>query len=532
MKTLSLVSLILSLLTIIFYFQPFQKSQLPVSLQFLKNSNFTPLGVQLDLAIFLGFFVVTQVVQLIIASKHLNLNKKAMGDLVVLGINIIALILTVYSLLKGAFPSVPPYRLSWYAAVETLKSPMTALFGVGIDNFASIFSKVRDVAFNQSSQWQTNTFNLSHSALLQILTEAGILGLISFLLLSAIFIKETLSNNKFILLPVIYLVLTFLFLPTSLPLFFLFFVLLSSVDEGKNTKSEIVDINFSDSSPGFVIGLILMILFVGISFYLLARSYVAEYYFKQSINAIVSNNVRDLYDNQRQSIMTNPFIERYRINFSQTNLLIANNLAQKSSTPSNEDRQTIAQAIQSAIAEAKAAVTLNEDKASNWENLAIIYRNLLSVAQGADSWTVSSYQRAIVLDPQNPQYRLGLGGVYYSLGNYDEALRFFEQATLLKPDWPNAYYNFAWAYYQKGQYQNAVQQMQVVTSLLNPNKDKADFDRAQNDLSQFKSKIPTTEVTPTPTPEVPPKQLTLPTPPTATFEPKLKLPEGASPEAK
>ena len=76
---------------------------------------------------------------------------------------------------------------------------------------------------------------------------------------------------------------------------------------------------------------------------------------------------------------------------------------------SEADRQTISQAIQAAIEEAKATVTLNPQKAVNWENLASIYRNIINVAQGADSWTVSAYQRAIILGPQNPTYRVSLG---------------------------------------------------------------------------------------------------------------------------
>ena len=55
-----IISIILSLITIIFFFQPFKNISLPQNLIFLKNPGFTPLGNQLDLAIFLGFFVYIQ----------------------------------------------------------------------------------------------------------------------------------------------------------------------------------------------------------------------------------------------------------------------------------------------------------------------------------------------------------------------------------------------------------------------------------------------------------------------------------------
>jgi len=157
---------------------------------------------------------------------------------------------------------------------------------------------------------------------------------------------------------------------------------------------------------------------------------------------------------------------------------------------------------------------------------------VLSVAQGADVWTISSYQRAIVADPQNPSYRLNLGGVYYTLGNYDEARNLFQQSIAVKPNWPNAHYNFAWAAYQKADYQTAAAAMQNVLTLIDPKTAKADYDRAAKDLEEFKKKLPATE-TATPSAEIQqPNQLSLPTPPQPAIEPKIELPNTASPEAR
>ena len=95
--------------------------------------------------------------------------------------------------------------------------------------------------------------------------------------------------------------------------------------------------------------------------------------------------------------------------------MIANNLAQKDPKKITEqDRQTITQAIQASISEGKAVISLNPQRADGWQNLASIYLNIINAAQGADVWTISAYQRAILADPQNPTYRVGLGGVYYS----------------------------------------------------------------------------------------------------------------------
>jgi len=428
-----------------------------------------------------------------------------------------------------------PFRYAWYAAIEILKNPTTALFGIGIDNYASIFSKVKDVLYNSSSLWQIQSFNVSRSTILNVLTEAGVFGFGFLLLIILTTFKAVLREPKIALLPIAYIILIVTLFPPSLTVFLLFFLTLTIIDEQQKHKRNLLDVNLANYPILYIVLPVIIFVFIAIAGFFLSKTYIAEFQFKQAIDALTRNDSKELYEKQRQAIITNPFIERFRINFSQTNLLIANTYAQKISQqkdPSPQDRQTITQAIQAAIEEAKSAVSLNPQKASNWENLAIIYRNLLNMAQGSDAWAVSSYQRAILLDPQNSQYRLSLGGVYYSLGNYDDALRFFEQAVALKPDWSNAHYNFAWALYQKGNYQRAIEEMQSVVLLLQNNKKSDDYKKAQEDLKAFKYKVSSTQDSGPPqesfspaTSEAKLKELDLPLVLPSTSESSFDLPE-------
>lgn len=557
-KAAIISSIFLGVNSLIFFFQPLKNANLPVSLQFLKNPFFTPIGGQLDLVFFLGFFAIFAFGKLFGASKMRKSIKPI--DMILFIISFSAAALTGYSLLKpGVNLLLPPFRLSWYAAVEALKNPITALFGVGVDNFASIFTRIKDLAYNQSSMWEISSFNLSRSAILHIFTESGLFGLIAFGLMISVLVKTVLHLRKNeqahaksylpVFLSTAYLLIVLVFFPISLPVIFLLFLTIAYVASTQHSHESSSNFDLANLLPVYLGMVIVGLLLVGSSAYLMGRSYMAEAYFKRSLDGITKNNAKILYDNQRMAVITNSYIERFRINFAQTNLLIANNVAAKvqpaagqTQTPeeaqkaaaalTEEDKQTIGQAIQNAIAEAKAAVALNPQKATNWENLAAIYRNVLSVAQGADVWTISSYQRAIVADPQNPSYRLNLGGVYYTLGNYDEARNLFQQSIAVKPDWPNAHYNYAWASYQKADYQNAAAAMQNVLTLIDPKTAKADYDRAAKDLEEFKKKLPTTE-TATPSAEVQqPNQLSLPTPPQPAIEPKIELPKTASPEAR
>jgi len=539
---MQVASLIVSFITIIFFFDPFKNTNLPTNLAFLKNPGFNTFGGQLDLIIFLGFFAVFN-----LSRFFFDKNKKSTNHLMLNVIysvfNLVALVLSIYYFIKHGPFYLTPYNISWFSAVEILKNPVSALFGTGIDNFASVFSRMKDLAYNQTNVWTISSFIISRSTLLHIMTEAGLFGIAAFVILVLELIRRALNkktdHNQSCLvknplcLNVIYIILIVLFFPPSLVTFFLFFVLLALV--ASENKTDVKDYGFDVSNllPIYIGMITISFIFIGISCYFLSRVYLAEYYFKKSLDGYINNSAKEVYDNQRVAITYNPYLEKYRLNFAQTNIMIANNLASKPQDKiTDQDKQNIAQAIQAAIAEGKAVVTLNPQKANSWANLAEIYRNLLYVAQGADAWTVSSYQRAITLDPQNPTYRLNLGGVYYSLRNFDEAIRFFETAAALKPDWSNAHYNLAWAAFQKGNYQNAVAEMQSTLSLINIKDNRADYEKAQKDLEEFKKKLPQESLETSPSAEQQPNQLSLPNPPAATLEPKIKLPKEASPEAR
>lgn len=536
---LNISASILSVIALVMVFNPFAKMHLPNVLLFLKTVSFTPIGLHLDLLVFLGFVLVYNITHILYKKN----NTKFSPSLIFFLIQLVGVTATVFSLIAHkTLGTITPFSISWYSAVETLKQPTTALFGYGIDNFSSIFTRTKDYLYNQSPMWEISAFGVSASTFLHVFTESGLLGAVSLVLILLSTVKTIKKTTVFL---IGYMILAIAITPPSFILFFLFFFMLAYISSGSVYEEKETDVktyDFSELPPAYIGITVGTFLFVGASFYALSQSYLAEVMFKESLNAASVNNLNDMYTKMRKSINYDPYIERFRLNFSQTNLLIANNIAAKTTqkdqsgkqiTLSETERQTISQAIQAAISEAKAVVTLNPQKASGWENLANIYRNILSVAEGADAWTISAYQRAIILDPQNAKYRLDLGGVQYGLGNYSGAARSFEEAIALKSDWPNAHYNLAWTYYQQKEYQKAVAAMQTALSLINPSKDKPDYDKANKDLEEFKKLLPT----PTPqqessTPKKQDTQLALPTPVKDQVQPKIELPKEASPEAK
>lgn len=516
-------TLILSILTIFFFFNPLAKFSFPQSFQFLSSPFFNTFGGQFDLVIFMGFLLIFQV-------TRLKENKPLFFKILIISLPLLAIFLTVFSIFKNQLIILPPFRLSWYAVLEILKNAKTAVIGVGPDNFSTVFTRVKDFAYVQSPLWQISSFNVGRITPLHIFVEAGILGFFAFAFLVVRSTKvivqkwQSQETKPFIYLFVYLLICLFVF-PPSLIMLFLFFVILGLLQTNEGKKIEIENENLS-TLYAFSFLVFLSIIVAGS--YFLGRSFLAELYFKKAVKGIVDNNAKIVYDNIRQARILNPYEERYILNFAQTNLLIASNLATKEKDKITEnDRQTIAQAVQAAIAEAKTLISLHPEKAQYYENLANTYRNIVAMAQGADVWTISSYQRAIVLDPNNPVYRLQLGGVYYLLGQYAESVNFFQQAVSLKPNWSNAYYNLAWGYYKTEQFDKAANAMENVIKLVDKKTSPKDWEKANKDLESFKNKL--TEVQEESTAS---GELKLPENSKSKLDPKLNLPPEASPEAK
>ncbi len=543
--------LITSIISIIAFVQPLRNVQLPNEIAFLNNSLFNTVGSQLDYILFTIFVLIAAIGTLFSQKTVVNHHKKnsPVKSLfyAIFTLALISLVLQLFQIGRAVFVNnediiLPPFSISWYAAVEILKNPFTALFGVGPGNFPAIFTQVKDQLYNLSNFWQVSSFNISRTAFMHILTEMGILGALAFVFTFVTIFKTIKNVNSIAAGMIIFAVIGILAFPPSFINYFIFFTALAFYAAHLPKKD--VDIYVADLRrlfPVFITASVLFGVFIGGVTYFTSVTFASEVLYKKAIDAIAKNDLRGLYDFQRQAIIVNPYNEDFRRSFSQTNLLVANNIAgKKPEEITDQDRQTITQAIQASIAEAKAAVQLNPRKVSNWQYLANVYRNIINVAQGADLWTVASYQRAILLDPQNPVYRLELGGVYYLLKSYPDAQRMFEQAVSLKPDWANANYNLAWTLYQRQDYAGAVRYMERVLQLIDQRTNKADYDQATKDLAEFKAKVAETapqgegqSATGSATLDkgTDNSPLSLPSPPVATVEPRIELPQSASPEA-
>lgn len=507
-------------------------SKIPQLPDFVRAVSFSPLGGKLPEIIFLTTLLPFGI-YMTITEKN-SIRKGLMGAISF--IIIMAIVIGVSFVLPGkpTTPVLVSFPVSWSVAVDTLK--LSPVFGIGSGNYLTAFNKFLPVTFNQFPFWGAR-FSTGRSFLLTLLTENGLFGLFAFAITIFFIIKEAAKSIKHVfkdfglkevsMLSLSLLTVSFFLYPVNTPLITLFFVLISlvfinnEVTINLSATSAKADGIFVSRIPAFTVGLV-MLTATGFLIFFGYKDLKAEYIYKIAISSLANNDGKTTYDALNTAINMNPYVDRYHSTHAQVNLALAGSLAQKKDL-TEQDRSTVAQLIQQGIREAKATVTLNPQRAGNWEVLAGTYRSVVPFAEGADQFAIQSYNQAVSLDPVNPNLRIALGGVYFALGRYDDAIDAFKLAVIAKPDLANAHYNLAIAYREKKNFDNAIAEMNAVLSLVE--KDSPDYALAKTELDNLernkniKETVGTENLNPPQPAEEP------------VITPPLELPQDATPPA-
>ncbi len=424
-------------------------------------------------------------------------SKKPSGALGIFGIAFIIIAiglgLTLYMLFTSQKPLILPFDTGLqtaFAAISQSNVFKSLLLGSGFGTFLNDFTQYKPVNYNANEALWAFTFFRSSSFALEMMATTGLLGIGVFFFLIYRIIKE---KNFF--LPLMLAIIAALFLPFSFTLTALFFILLAlfaivcihnnpqrfgeaefsllALRRGLfNANSSHVQPSGSERRLSRIfpsIFLLVVVVLVGIPLYFVTRFVISDFTFQQSLVAESQNNGLATYQLQTAAIQQFPYRDIYYRSFSQTNLALANALAvnhPKNASPSAQTQKDILTLIQQSINAGRAGVTVAPVTSFDWNNLSSIYRSLIGFGQNADQFTILTANQAIALDPNNPQQYIDLGGVYYQLGQYDNAIREFQIAINLKQDYANAYYNLGHAYQQKAEYPQAAQSYAAVKQLV------------------------------------------------------------------
>lgn len=469
---------------------------------------------------------------------------------------LLGIAVTTYALFKLEKPLLLPIETGFQTAFSeiSLDSGRIAqgfLLGSGFGTYTIDFSRWKQASFNQYPDLWSFTFFRSTNFPLELLATTGILGISAFIFLIVRVLKEIrISPQNKMLISLIALFLISIFLPLNFTSQTLFFTILGlfAANQGLINKAQNrffdIELQIVTLRKGLIameaphaknekslilpsiIGILLLAI-VGIIGFFAIPYVTADLTFQKSLVAAAQNNGSLTYQLQAQAISTFQHRDGFYRVFSQTNLALANTLAAQQpagSAPNQTLQQNIVTLIQQSINAGRAAATIAPQTYLNWQNLSSIYRGLIGFGQNAESFAIATAQQAINLDPNNPQEYITLGGIYYQMGQWDNAQNQFQLAIALKPDYANSHYNLGHTLEQKGDLQNALTQYQIVRSLVA--NDKASLDQIDKEIAILQGKTQA-EAAPTtnqplsvnqPEAQLPPQNppVKIPAPPTAT----------------
>ena len=461
-----------------------------------------------------SIFIAAQVIflGLIVALVQVAKNKEfKLWYLFTLPISLVGLGLSIWLSLPGkpTSPAIAPFQISWAVAINTLNVPKTALFGYGAESYSDVYNLLKPAAINTQADWNLSYLQASNTPL-TLLTTMGLLGLTFWLMLAFKAMQQftQIRGSNPNSLPLISVILAIFVLQFIFPANTIILAILglsiavftaqrqkeyASIElhplQVKFATADKVTKKISQYSKGFsyfLAGILSLLLII--SSYGLFRAYAAYTQMFIAEKAALNNDAIGVYDHQRQAIAYNPFLDSFRRNYAITNLQIAIALNSQAAGEQNQAAgEQITTLVQQAIREGRAATTINGQDSQNWQALAGVYRQLIGSAEGAESWSVSAYSRAIELSPSDPSLRVELGGIFYGQDEFQQAATLFEQATLLKPDYAPGHYNLAVALKALNNFQLATQAYQQTLALLDPT--SSDYAQAQSELQEVQAKL-------------------------------------------
>jgi len=485
---------------------------------FVRDSSFNPAGGNLPGVLYL---VILLPIGIAAAIREKDLVKRIFFGVasatIVFGASLLVINILPGKPLALVLPSL---QTSWEVLIETLKA--SPIWGAGPDNYVSAFNLFRPLSYNQTSLWLVR-FSTASNYYFTMITETGFAGLGAFaLLLIGVYrvVVTDLRQKHWQVIGLATLIVLFAIFPSAPVLIFLFMALLAIFSKSEDKTISLAETRVPSAiiAAPICIGIVVLAVFG-------TKAVTAEATYQKSLNALANNDAKNTYNLMVSAASQNPYVDRYHTSLAQLEMVLANSIAsQKNLT--DADRQNITQLISQAINEGKAVVTLNPGRSGNWALLAQIYGNIMPFAQGADQFAISTYTQAVALDPVSPNLRIALGGIYYALGRYDDAIDAFKLAVMAKPDLANAHYNLAIAYRDKKDYDHAITEMDTVLTLVTPG--SSDYTLAKSTLTDLQKNKSATTTTTTTTGA---GNLTTPQKQTTVIKPPLELPKEATPPA-
>lgn len=399
-----------------------------------------------------------------------------------------------FPIIPKGFPILPPeISLSFQAEIYILKKAFSESFknlflGTGPSTFVFSYSKYRSPLLNRTIFWGTR-FQRGFSTLLDSFLTKGILEGFSLLLfyLFLIFLvfknlskqKENL-NLKLALGSSLVGSIFFSFLyPLNFTLLFSFWSLVSLflilTEESK------ISFDFSLAARSIILNFLfaLSLIFAFGTVFFQTKIYLGEFYYLKSQREYQKGRIDGAIQFLKKATKVNPYFDAYFRDLSQLFLAKANLISQDNSLNPQEKARLANLAIVEGADAINKAIEILPFNVANWNVRGFFYRNLIGIEK-ADQISLSSYQKAIELEPNSP-YPFGEKARVYiltaqnlaKLGKEKEkkeklelAIKNLEEALKLKPDYATAHYLMAVAYDQLGKLDLAISKLEETKKIV------------------------------------------------------------------
>ena len=420
-----------------------------------------------------------------------------------LGFAVLLMTGLVFSLFFYFFPlSLPGFPvlspevfLSFNSEISILKQAFgevkNLILGTGPGTFIFDYSRYRSPLLNQTVFWGTR-FTSGNSSFFDWVLTKGILGggillFFYFLIIRSIF-KELTKDKTMVFIGiklalsagVLGLIYASFFYSFNFTLYFSFWFLAGVLLFFFSSKT--TEINLGPPSRTILTNGILMLIIIftlGLSFFQ-GQKYLAEIKYLKGIETFRAGEIEKAITLIQQATRLNPSIDIYWRDLSQLFLTEMNLISQDTALSSEEKIRLTNMAVVNGAEAINQAVSALPINVANWNVRGFFYRNLIGI-EGAGELSLSSYQKAIDLEPSSPFAYAEKGRVYILIAqdfkqkskddlakeNLDSALEVLRTAISLKSDYAPAHYLLAVAYDQQGKIEEAISKLEE-TQIISP----------------------------------------------------------------
>jgi len=508
-------AILISLLTLLHYFGIIGKI---TSSEIFSNRYFNPTGSVLPAISFtLPLLIATTIFTT--GVKNWIVKSALFGSVLLM---IVATIINFSLILpQNGVPvlNILPLSAGWSIAVDTMKTPATALLGTGPETYTSTFTRLRPVFLNLDKNLWNIRFSESSNYIFTLITTTGLIGALAFFFSFFRPLVVSFKNRRsveeknsfnFLLVALAVVLISFFVIPTgiiSLTLSFVLLICLTIELKLQNLKS-VKDVTFSLSadtaaSPAYndlpetakstvtsaFLPWIVTFLAIGLlsSFWFFAsKMYLASIAYKQASDTVQADPYSS-YLGLQKSAQLDPYNPYYAQGLSQIYLSVANSYLSKENS-TEEEKKNGTDFAQRALDAGKLSAQLDPLNVTAWENLFIIYRSLIPYAQGSADMAISHGLQAASIYPTNPTIYLQIGILFYNLGDADQAIKFIDRSLELKQNWDLPYFNLSSIYKAKEEYAKALQYAKAGLEFTDPKGE--DITTIQEEIKALEKLVP------------------------------------------